>query len=462
MSESQTAPSLARTEKRVTATLAAIFALRMFGLFMLLPVFTLFAEHVEDATPQLIGTAIGAYGLLQAIFQIPFGALSDRFGRRPMLVAGLILFVIGGVVAATADSIYGIIVGRALQGAGAVASVIMALISDVVTEAHRTRAMAAIGMTVGGSFVLALILGPVLGAGLGLHGLFWLTSALGAAAVVLALRVPAPQVLARPLPMSRGQRLQRVLLNGSLMRLNAGILVLHLVMTCSFVVLPPMLADQVGLPLAQHSLVYLGVLVVSFVGMVPLIISAERRGARRIMLLAVVMLALAEWGLGMTDASLWPVVGLLTLFFVAFNLLEALLPSLVGRAAPAGTKGTSMGIYSTCQFLGVFMGGQLGGVMLARGDGQLAFVVCAGLLAAWAVLVLSMRELPRLDNRVLSLLSESVDRATWVERLLAVDGVLEAVVVPEEGVALLKVDPVRLDEVALARWSRDDAQGLQT
>lgn len=454
--------ALLRAEKKVTATLAGVFAMRMFGLFMLLPVFTLFAEQVPDATPQLIGTAIGAYGLLQAVFQIPFGVLSDRFGRRPLLLAGLALFVIGGVVAACADTIYGMILGRALQGAGAVASVIMALISDVVSEAHRTRAMAVIGMTVGGSFVLALILGPLLGAGLGLSGLFWLTSALGLVAMVLAARVPAPRVQARPLPLSRSERLRRVLLNGDLVRLNVGILVLHLIMTCTFVVLPLMLTENLGLALASHSVLYLAVLLVSFVGMVPLIIAAERRGVRGIKALAVTALVLAELGLWLVGAELWQVVLLMVLFFTAFNLLEALLPSLVGRAAPAATKGTSMGIYSTCQFLGVFIGGQLGGLMLARGDGQQAFVVCALLLVVWLLLVLTMRELPKLDNRVLSLSGHEADQDTWVNRLVSVDGVLEAVVVPEEGIALLKIDPANLDEVALSKWSRDDAAGLQT
>ena len=454
--------ALLRAEKKVTAALAGIFALRMFGLFMLLPVFTLFAEQVPDATPQLIGTAIGAYGLLQALFQLPFGFLSDRFGRRPLLLAGLLLFVIGGVVAATADSIHGIILGRALQGAGAVASVIMALISDVVSEAHRTRAMAGIGMTIGGSFVLALILGPLLGSALGLPGLFWLTSALGLLALVLALRVPTPRVQARPDALSRRQRLKRVLINGNLAPLNVGILLLHLVMTASFVVLPPILSDRLGLPLSQHSVLYLAVLVAGFAGMVPLIIAAERRGARRVMAVAVILLALAELGLGLAGDLLWQFALLLVLFFVAFNLLEALLPSLVGRAAPAGTKGTAMGIYSTCQFLGVFIGGQLGGFLLGRGDGQGTFLVCALLAVFWLLAVLLMRELPKLDTRVLPLSGDAGDQATWVARLVSVEGVLEAVVVPEEGIALLKVDPRQLDEVALAKWSRDDAAGQQT
>ena len=455
-------PSLVRAEMRVTSALASIFALRMFGLFMLLPVLSLLGTELPDASPLLIGTAVGAYGLMQALLQIPFGALSDRFGRRPLLVLGLLLFVAGGAVAALSETIHGVIIGRAIQGSGAIASVIMALVSDVVSEAHRTRAMAGIGMSVGGSFVLALILGPVLASWTGLSGLFWITSGLGLLALVIAVTlVPAVRASSHKAPLSRRQRMARVLGNPVLMRLNVGILVLHAVMTCSFVVVPLWLHERLGFDMAQHSLLYLAVLVAGFLAMVPLIIRSERRGFLGVKRLAIGLLLVAELLLAFFAQHIWQFVLALFVFFTAFNLLEALLPSLVGRAAPAGTKGTSMGVYSTAQFLGVFLGGQLGGLALQFGDGSWAFIGGAVLVLGWLLALIGMPALPRMDNRVLALAGREHD-SIWLERLHNVEGVIEAVLVPEEGIALLKVDPARLDEVALEKWASDDAQAVQT
>ncbi|MGB1220927.1 MAG: MFS transporter [Alcanivoracaceae bacterium] len=455
-------PSLVRAEMRVTSALASIFALRMFGLFMLLPVLSLLGTELPDASPLLIGTAVGAYGLMQALLQIPFGALSDRFGRRPLLVLGLLLFVAGGAVAALSETIHGVIIGRAIQGSGAIASVIMALVSDVVSEAHRTRAMAGIGMSVGGSFVLALILGPVLASWTGLSGLFWITSGLGLLALVIAVTlVPAVRASSHRAPLSRRQRMTRVLGNPVLMRLNVGILVLHAVMTCSFVVVPLWLHERLGFDMAQHSLLYLAVLVAGFLAMVPLIIRSERRGFLGVKRLAIGLLLVAELLLAFFAQHIWQFVLALFVFFTAFNLLEALLPSLVGRAAPAGTKGTSMGVYSTAQFLGVFLGGQLGGLALQFGDGSWAFIGGAVLVLGWLLALIGMPALPRMDNRVLALAGREHD-SIWLERLHNVEGVIEAVLVPEEGIALLKVDPARLDEVALEKWASDDAQAVQT
>ena len=455
-------PSLVRAEMRVTSALASIFALRMFGLFMLLPVLSLLGTELPDASPLLIGTAVGAYGLMQALLQIPFGALSDRFGRRPLLVLGLLLFVAGGAVAALSETIHGVIIGRAIQGSGAIASVIMALVSDVVSEAHRTRAMAGIGMSVGGSFVLALILGPVLASWTGLSGLFWITSGLGLLALVIAVTlVPAVRASSHKAPLSRRQRMARVLGNPVLMRLNVGILVLHAGLTCSFVVVPLWLHERLGFDMAQHSLLYLAVLVAGFLAMVPLIIRSERRGFLGVKRLAIGLLLVAELLLAFFAQHIWQFVLALFVFFTAFNLLEALLPSLVGRAAPAGTKGTSMGVYSTAQFLGVFLGGQLGGLALQFGDGSWAFIGGAVLVLGWLLALIGMPALPRMDNRVLALAGREHD-SIWLERLHNVEGVIEAVLVPEEGIALLKVDPARLDEVALEKWASDDAQAVQT
>ena len=446
MTDESTA-ALRRTEISTSSSLAAIFALRMFGLFMILPIFAVFGGQLEGATPLLIGTAIGAYGLMQACLQIPFGMLSDRFGRRPMLLIGLALFMAGGVVAALSDTIYGVILGRALQGSGAIASVIMALIGDVVSERNRTKAMALIGMSVGGSFILALILGPLLAHWLGLSGLFWLTVALGAVALLVALRVPAPKVmLDEALPPS--QRFRRVLGSADLRRLDLGILVLHLTMTASFVVLPKLLQTRRGLSLDQHSLLYLVVLVAGFLAMIPLIIAAERRGAVPIKRAAVALLIVAEVLLAVAGETLWHFVLALFVYFMAFNLLEALLPSMVGRAAPAGTRGTAMGVYSTSQFLGVFIGGQLGGALFQWVGAEAVFYGCAAMALFWLWRLAGMKELPKLDNRVIQL-SPADDPRHTVERLRAVPGVLEAVVVADKHLALLKVDNQLLDERAL-------------
>ena len=439
--------ALQRTELKTTGYLATIFALRMFGLFMILPIFAVYGQRLEGATPLLIGTAIGAYGLMQALLQIPFGMLSDRFGRRPLLLVGLLLFIAGGAVAALSDHIAGVIAGRALQGAGAIASVIMALIGDVVSDRHRTRAMALIGMSVGGSFILALILGPLLASWLGLSGLFWMTSVLGIFAFFVAMVVPAPRALqGEALP--AGERFRRVLGSKTLLRSDVGIFSLHLIMTASFVVVPALLSERLGMGLRSHSLLYLGVLVAGFLAMVPLIIRAERRGAMPVKRLAVILLALSQLLLALAGAAVWHFVVALLVFFAAFNLLEALLPSLVGRAAPAGTRGTAMGVYSTSQFFGVFVGGQLGGALYQWWGAAAVFYGCMVLALVWLLVLAGMQEPAKLDNRVLRL-QPGQDSKLLASQLQEVPGVVETVIVEEQGLALLKVNARELDEARL-------------
>ncbi|MCH8544799.1 MAG: MFS transporter [Alcanivorax sp.] len=449
MSSSSPRSVLVRTELRVTGALASIFALRMFGLFMLLPVFAVYGAELPGATPFLIGVAVGAYGLMQALLQLPFGMVSDRVGRRPVILAGLLLFVLGGVVAALADSIHGVIVGRALQGAGAIAAVVMALVADVVSEQHRTRAMAGIGMSVGASFLLALVLGPILAAWLGLSGLFWFSAVLALGGMVVALIwVPDPRVRVREPALPLRPRLARILQDPMLLRLNTGIFVLHMVLTAMFVVVPGLLLDA-GLPLARHSLLYLGVLLASVLVMIPLIIASERRGVRPVKAVAVVLLGLSMVGLALAGDSLWHFVLALFLFFSGFNLLEALLPSLVGRVAPAGTRGTALGIYSSSQFLGVFAGGALGGLLWQQAGAAAVFWTGAALVLVWLLLVLTMRVPPRSDSRVVTLRDPVTSADAAAGRLLEVRGVLEAMVMPETGLAVLKVDSSSLDQVAL-------------
>ena len=307
--------------------------------------------------------------------------------------------------------------------------------------------MALIGMSVGGSFVLALILGPLLAGWLGLSGLFWMTSVLGGFALLVAFVVPAPKALqGEALPAS--ERFRRVLGSKTLLRFDVGIFSLHLIMTASFVVVPALLSERLGLTLKSHSLLYLAVLVAGFLAMVPLIIRAERRGAVPMKRLAVVLLAVSQLLLALAGAQLWHFVLALLVFFTAFNLLEALLPSLVGRAAPAGTRGTAMGVYSTSQFLGVFVGGQMGGALYQWVGAEAVFYGCGALALIWLLVLVGMKELPKLDNRVLPL-SPGQDWQALTERLKSVPGVVETVIVEEQALALLKVDAGQLDEQQL-------------
>lgn len=444
-----TAPrtALARNERRVTGILAAIFGLRMFGLFMILPVFTVLGAELDGATPLLMGVAIGAYGLLQALFQVPFGMLSDRYGRRVLMVVGLLVFAAGGVIAASADSIYGVIAGRAVQGAGAVAAVIMALLADVVSEQQRTRAMAIVGMTVGSAFIVALIIGPALAAWLGLSGLFWLATGLALVGLLMTLLwLPEPQLRSREAQLPWRTRVAGVVRDPLLARMNLGIFILHAVLMATFVTVPGLLQQQ--LPLAQHSVLYLVVFIASLLVMVPLMIRGERRGLRGAKLVAIVLLLAAQLLLALGHQQLWLLTVALWLFFAGFNLLEALLPSLVGRVAPVGTRGTAMGLYSTLQFLGVFAGAALGGWLLQYQGAGAVFWAAAMLLVPWLLAALTMPPLRRLESRSLPL-PPAAALAGWSERVLAVPGVLEAVVFAESGVAMIKIDPAEIDEAAL-------------
>jgi predicted MFS family arabinose efflux permease len=447
MSSTSPAASLHKAEFRITAALSSIFALRMFGLFLLLPVFTLYGDTLTGSTPFLIGTAIGAYGLMQALLQIPFGMLSDRFGRRPLILIGLLFFIAGGAVAALSEHIYGVILGRALQGAGAIASVVMALISDSVSDARRTRAMALIGMSVGGTFVLALILGPLMARSLGLSGLFWTTTVMGVIAFAVTLFwVPTSRARHSRAAMRSPLSLGRLLIHADLSRLNLSIFSLHLVMTATFVVLPLVLKEAVGLALPSHSMLYLGVMVGGVALMVPLIIYAERRAVRPVMVAGILLLVLAEVMLATASGQLWWYVIALLAFFTAFNLLEALLPSLVGRAVPVGTRGAAMGVYSTSQFMGVFIGGQLGGFMLGYSGPSGTFWVCTGLLVVWAIVAWSFRELKRLESRVFVLSEAGSVADSWLEEVLALEGVVEGLIVAEDHIAVIKLDPALMDE----------------
>ena len=441
---SESGAGMNRGELRAALSLSGVYATRMLGLFMILPVFALYAETLDDITPALTGLAIGAYGITQALLQIPAGMLSDRIGRKPVIIGGLLVFALGSVVAAGAESIHVIILGRALQGAGAIAAAIMALVADLTREEHRIKAMALIGMSIGLSFAVALILGPVLNAWIGVPGIFWATAVLALGGILMvAFVVPTPGVLrmhreAEAIPAQFG----RILRDGELLRLDFGILALHAILTASFVVMPLVLRDEAGLAADSHWKVYLPVLVCSVLAMVPFILLAERRGhVKPVLLGAIGVLGLAELGMYLLSPTLITVVILLFVFFTAFNLLESMLPSLISRVAPLDCRGTAMGFYSSSQFLGAFLGGALGG--LAHGWlGLHGVFVCTALLALlWLLLAQPMqppRKLSSYIHKVDVIDQTDADRLSGV--LAGIAGVAEAVVIPGEGVAYLRVD----------------------
>ena len=446
------------TERRATSALAGIYALRMLGLFLILPVFSIYAtDHLAGATPALIGLAIGAYGLSQAILQIPFGMLSDRFGRKPIIIIGLLIFAAGSVVAALSDTITGVIIGRALQGSGAIAAAVMALAADLTREEQRTKAMASIGITIGLSFAFALVAGPILNNWIGVPGIFWATALLALAGIaVLHIWVPqaARSRFHRDTQAVPGQ-FKQVLADGQLMRLNAGILALHMILMASFVALPLALRDAAGLPSAQHWYVYLPVLLFGMLAMVPLIIIAEKkRRMKPVFVGGIVLLGLSELGLALGYHSVAAIAVALFLFFTAFNLLEASLPSLISKAAPPDSKGTAMGVYSTAQFLGAFIGGVAGGTLYGAFGLISVFIFCALIAGLWAWLALGMAAPRYLRSHMVNVGAIDPSQAqSLAARLMQVPGVVEAVVIVEDGIAYLKVDSRLLDEEALGEFS---------
>lgn len=441
-------------ERRAVSGLAGLYALRMLGLFMVLPVLSIYSADLAGASPALIGMAIGGYGLTQALLQIPFGFLSDKVGRKAVIVGGLVLFIIGSVVAAMSESIYGVIIGRCLQGSGAIASSIMALLSDLTREQIRTRAMAVVGMSIGLSFSVALVLGPVISQPFGLAGLFWFTAVLATLGLLVIWKwVPTPQLYApqREATVQKAQ-LTDILKNPELLRLDLGILILHLIMTATFVVIPLRLLE-LDMLASDHWMVYLPIMILSFLAMVPFIIIAEKkRKMKPIFLLAITLVALSQLLMGvMTSESLPALLGLMFLYFMAFNLLEASLPSLISKIAPAGQKGTAMGVYSSSQFFGAFIGGALGGWMYGAMGIDAVLTMCGVLAVLWAIAAMGMQPPRHLTGKVVNVPDTELNTTdAFSARLLSVPGVEEVVIVLDEKAAYMKVDKKSLDEQALA------------
>lgn len=385
------------TEIRASMSLASIFALRMLGLFLILPVFAVHAKSLpggDNAT--LVGLALGMYGLTQAFGQIPFGMASDRFGRKRIIVIGLLLFALGSLIAACASDIVWVIVGRGVQGAGAVSAAVTALIADSTRDEHRTKAMAMVGVSIALTYATSLILSPLLYKAIGMSGMFLLVAVLAVTAIGVVLFIVPPAPARSPEPASFVQ----VLRDPELMRMNVGVFVLHAAQMSMFVVLPGVLVSAAGLPLAQHWQIYLPVVLSSFVLMLPPIFFGEKRGKTKLVFVsAITLLLLVQFGLwlAVSQATLsitWAVL-LLLAFFVAFNILEASQPSLVSRLAPAGARGAALGVYNTMQAIGLFVGGAGGGLMAQHFGGPAVFMVGCLMTIAWLIIASSMKSLPR-------------------------------------------------------------------
>jgi predicted MFS family arabinose efflux permease len=445
--------ALSGNERRATVGLAAIYGLRMLGMFLILPVFALYAAHVPGGNNHfMVGLALGAYGLTQGILQLPFGMLSDRIGRKKVIVGGLVLFALGSFIAAAAGSIYGIIFGRVVQGAGAVSAAVAALLADLTREEHRTKAMASIGATIGMTFAVSLIMGPVLDKWIGVPGIFALTGVLAFLAIlVVAFYVPRPsQSHFHADAETNPARLMDVLRDPQLLRLDFGIFALHAAQMAMFIVVPVALADYAGLPRAHHWWVYLPVVTLSFLIAVPGIIVGEKRGKLKpVFAGAIALMLVAQVALALTLHSIVGLVGSLFAYFAAFNLLEATLPSLISKLAPATSKGTAMGVYNTSQSLGIFVGGMAGGWLAQHHGFGSVFILCAALMGIWLLLALGMRPPPAVRTRMFHIGSLNPANAKELRAALAgLAGVVEAAVLVDEGVAMLKVRQSGWDEAA--------------
>ena len=442
-------------EIRSVIGLVSLYTTRMLGLFMVLPVLSLYSDDYAGSTTLLIGVALGIYGLTQSLFQIPLGVLSDRVGRKTIIVAGMLMFMLGSVVAASAETIYGIIIGRALQGCGAVASTIMALLSDLTTEQNRTKAMAAVGGSIGLAFALAMIVGPLIASAFGMGAIFWFTAVLaGAGILVVMYWIPNP-VAANSLSSREALAMpalfRRTLGNRELLRLDAGIFLLHMVQMASWVSVPVVLSTVLGFEPSRHWWLYLLTMGFGFAAMLPFMIIAERkRIVKWVFVGAVVLLGLAELLMYLSGLRLGVFVAGLFLFFMAFNLLEASLPSLVSKVAPSGSRGTAMGIYSSSQFLGAFVRGVAGGVLAQSYGAHAVFLFSLVMVTVWAVIAITMPR-PRHWSSVVVKLQDG--EAGLFDASLGdlVAGVEDVLFIPDQGLMYLKVDKASFDQPALEK-----------
>ncbi|SET17305.1 Predicted arabinose efflux permease, MFS family [Nitrosomonas marina] len=459
MSASISSEKMSRTEWRATSGLASIYGLRMFGLFVILPVFAFYAEHLPGGDNYtLVGIALGAYGLTQAILQIPMGWLSDRIGRKPVIYFGLLLFAVGSFVAALADDIYWVIFGRIIQGAGAISAAIMALAADLTREEHRTKAMAVIGMTIGAVFALSLAVAPALNQWIGVPGIFAMTGILALAAILIVkLFVPDPHISRFHSDTEAStDSLGSVLRNAQLLRLNYGIFALHATLMALWLLVPLTLREA-GMAVEDHWQIYLPVLFFSMVLVIPAIIYGEKKARlKQVFVAAIALLLCGQIFLAMTVDTIQGTMFALLIFFAAFNLLEASLPSLISKIAPVGAKGTAIGVYSSTQFLGAFAGAAVGGYLMEHHGNLGLYAFCSGLLALWFILAYTMKAPAAVRSKMYHVQEMDKGKSQQLsEQLAALSGVREALVLANERVAYLKVDMAGFDEESVNKLLED-------
>ncbi|AKR44394.1 MFS transporter [Methylophilus sp. TWE2] len=451
----QFSEKMTQIETRATAALASIYGLRMLGMFLILPIFAIYAETLQGGDNHaLIGLALGAYGFMQVIFQLPFGMASDRFGRKKLIYLGLIMFAVGSVFAATAQDIYVVIVGRAIQGAGAISAVVTALVADSTREEHRTQAMAMIGATIGVTFAVSLVAGPILNQWIGVSGIFWLTAVLSIAAIaVVKFAVPEPlhahfhsDAQAAP------AKIREVLRDTQLLRLNFGTFCLHGAQMAMFMVVPFAIKNSTGMNENTHWQIYLPVLVLSFILMVPAIIYAEKKAKLKpVFVTAVGLMLLTQIAFMFSLTSLWGIVATLFSYFVAFNILEASLPSLISKMAPVAAKGTAMGVHNTAQSFGMFLGAALGGWLSHSYGSPTVFVFCAALMVVWFALALGMQAPPSVKTKMFHIQGYNDEQAAiLVQDIRAMEGVYEVVAIPSETMLMVKLENQRSKEFQAA------------
>lgn len=453
------------SEMRASMGLASIFGLRMLGMFLILPVFALYAEHLPGGSNHtMVGLALGAYGLTQAMLQLSFGMASDKFGRKRVIYFGLLLFAIGSFVAASANNIETIILGRVIQGAGAISAAVTALLADSTREEHRTHAMAMIGGTIGVTFAASLVLGPALYQYIGMHGIFAMTGILSLTAMaVVKWYIPNPLAShfhsdAEASPAKLGD----VLRNTQLLRLNFGIFALHAAQMAMFVVIPFALRRTGNLDINHHWEVYLPVVLIAFVVMVPAIIYGEKRAKlKQVFVGGVGLMLIAQMGMAASMDHFWGIVAALTAYFIAFNILEATLPSLISKIAPVGAKGTAMGVYNTSQSVGLFVGGVTGGWLSQHYGFPAVFMFSASLMVIWLIAAMGMRPPPAVKTRMFHLDALTKEQAATLNtELRKLEGVYESTVVAEEGIAILKVAQQGWDEVTATQLIEESKHGV--
>lgn len=379
-----------KQERIFALKISSIMAARMFGLFMIFPVFSVYANEYTSTTPYLIGLAIGVYGLTQALLQIPFGYLSDQVGRKPILVVGLVIFFIGSVVAAQSTDIIGVVVGRALQGSGAISAVLMAFLADYISPEQRAKANAFVGVQIGVAFMLSLLVGPIVTVKFGISGLFWFIGALSIIALIIVFLLPHT----KPKTQYKLSVINlKKILTRDLLRLDLSVFSLHLVLTCAFIVMPLLLVNNNIIEIKDNWQMYLPVILLSFAGMLPMIILAEKFNKHKAMLLvAIGILIVSQILFYNTTLNYNSFFIIMTIFFIAFNALEAMLPSLISRVASTDKRGLAMGMFSTSQFMGAFMGGVFGGWIYNKFGLNSVFLFTTFIAIIWWVTMLTMKQ----------------------------------------------------------------------